>query len=1111
MKRLITLIAIALLGLATTTRGQTNNAEGQTYNADDVAALKNIFLSSPFFPWLLIDVWDDEKGAWHPDYSDPNNPIWQDDANWVPSIKGLSWENGRLIKIDWSHERPNFRENESFTIKGLGELTTLVFSNSPLYGLTISELPKLTLLSCNNTGLVTLEVSGLPELKTLNCNNNRLTDLDLSGLPELTLLNCRNNRLTGLDLSGLPKVESLNCSDNHFSFNTLAEISAKVGIGALYFYSPQSDTLTVKGGETIDMTTPGLYKEGQVAKYRVKGTTEAKDLQASFTFPADWAEGQAYTLELWRDDLTLFDPEVGNGKPFELVIKVTEGYANNADLAALTTILLEDTNPGLLDKVWDGGQGATKPDPADPADPRWHDTNGWAPAIKGLSWTDGPTGRNKRLEKIDWSDIGLTGNLIVKDLGELTTLTCSGNTLTGLTVTGLDRLTLLSCNNTAIDVLDLSGLTELETLNCNYSRLTDLNLSGLLKLKLLNCRNNRLTNLDLSSLTKVESLNCSGNHFSFNTLAEISAKVGNGDFYFYSPQSDTLTVKAGSAIDMTTPGLYKEGKVAKYRVKGITGSKDLEASFALPADWADGQTYTLELWRDDLTLFDPAVINGKPFELVIKVTEDYANTDDLAALMTLFLDDANTGLFDKVWDVKANPDLKPDPADPNDPRWVNSKGWAPAITGLTWTDGQTGQNKRLEEIDWSGADLTGVFTLKGLGELTALYCNRNGLTELNLSDLPRLTSLFCSGNKLTALTLSDMPELTALYCHNNRLAALTLSDLPELTTLYCDNNRLTALNLSNLPKLTTLNCSYNQLTNPTLSADANLYHLQCNNNHIPFNTLAGLGSSYFYFYAPQSLTLTVETGSVVNMTTVGLYKNGKVAKYRLKGATDVKDLGNSFALPADWTVGQEYTLELWRDDLPAFDPETGDQPFELVIKVIARDIPPVDPPEPTVYHAVTLTLGEGIRSNRQSGTFDIIHGGEFYLTFETEDLTLTADDIILHLDGVDTPFTEMPAGHFSYTLRNIDKGHTVTIALRELPVGNTEIGRQRIRIATRNGQLTIDNETAQTVNAYVYTVTGATVATRTVAAGATDRVTLPAGIYIVHTPEGAVKIVMKQR
>ncbi|MDF9829246.1 right-handed parallel beta-helix repeat-containing protein [Parabacteroides sp. PF5-6] len=101
---------------------------------------------------------------------------------------------------------------------------------------------------------------------------------------------------------------------------------------------------------------------------------------------------------------------------------------------------------------------------------------------------------------------------------------------------------------------------------------------------------------------------------------------------------------------------------------------------------------------------------------------------------------------------------------------------------------------------------------------------------------------------------------------------------------------------------------------------------------------------------------------------------------------------------------------------------------------------PDDTPKATTYHALTLELASGVNLyGITAGTHQIADGDHLFLQFLPEDPTLKAEDVMLLIDGVDTPFT-VPAGntYYGYILP-VTGEHSIVIALREYTVTLPEV------------------------------------------------------------------------
>ena len=102
-------------------------------------------------------------------------------------------------------------------------------------------------------------------------------------------------------------------------------------------------------------------------------------------------------------------------------------------------------------------------------------------------------------------------SLNVSGLTNLKQLSCQLNQLISLNVSGCTNLQILNCSQNPLSSLNVSGLTNLRSLDCSTNQLTSLNVSGLTNLLFLSCNNNQLTSLNVSGLTNLQKLLSSGN------------------------------------------------------------------------------------------------------------------------------------------------------------------------------------------------------------------------------------------------------------------------------------------------------------------------------------------------------------------------------------------------------------------------------------------------------------------------------------------------------------------------------------------------------------------------------------------------------------------------
>ena len=142
------------------------------------------------------------------------------------------------------------------------------------------------------------------------------------------------------------------------------------------------------------------------------------------------------------------------------------------------------------------------------------------------------------------------------------------------------------------------------------------------------------------------------------------------------------------------------------------------------------------------------------------------------------------------------------------------------------------QNSRVEKLDCSGNQLTGLWFHKG-SSLKYLTCSVNKFTALDLSKCSELTELNCSWNQLTALDLSANTKLQKIVAQTNALTTLDTRNLPELTHLYLwGNHDLKSIDVSKNTKLEILSAAHGKLTSLNVSNNRKLVELYVYNNQL---------------------------------------------------------------------------------------------------------------------------------------------------------------------------------------------------------------------------------------------------------------------------------------
>lgn len=399
----------------------------------------------------------------------------------------------------------------------------------------------------------------------------------------------------------------------------------------------------------------------------------------------------------------------------------------------------------------------------------------------------------------------------------------------------------------------------------------------------------------------------------------------------------------------------------------------------------------------------------------------------------------------------------------------------------------------LQEL-YCGDNQLQTLDLSGLSELQKLYCFGNPLQTLDLSHLSRLTELSCSDNQLSTLDVSPLTRLEKLYCGDNQLQTLDLSGLAHLEVLSCGANEIETLIFPEATVLKELQCEDNKLQTLDPSVCAGLTYFYCVRNYIPFSHLTqlldALPENCITNYSGQRMSMEVWPGQRLTLADLGL-SLGKGVKYG-QAAWPTEDWPGAYTVPTD---EDEVELRFTFSNYADFD--LGPLSYTLLATL------PV-PPVTSVYHTIDLTVGEGIDASYPTGLYTVAQGDHFFLQFLPQDRKLTARNVILLVDGVDTAFKASGSGfYYSYILNPIEKDHNLEVRLRKThPTTGMSTLDAAVRVYTRDGQLAI--ETPTRMPATVYTLTGQLLRHQMIQGTATFA--LPAGIYMVHVGETTYKV-----
>jgi Leucine-rich repeat (LRR) protein len=119
-------------------------------------------------------------------------------------------------------------------------------------------------------------------------------------------------------------------------------------------------------------------------------------------------------------------------------------------------------------------------------------------------------------------------------------------------------------------------------------------------------------------------------------------------------------------------------------------------------------------------------------------------------------------------------------------------------------------------------DMTGI---EAFVNLKVLWCRKNELGNLDLSQNTGLKSLDCSENLISSLDASHNPDLELLNCRENQLVNLDVTKNFNLQSLDCQRNQLAELNVTSNCQLNELHCGRNLLSSLSLCSNGHLWKL----------------------------------------------------------------------------------------------------------------------------------------------------------------------------------------------------------------------------------------------------------------------------------------------
>lgn len=328
----------------------------------------------------------------------------------------------------------------------------------------------------------------------------------------------------------------------------------------------------------------------------------------------------------------------------------------------------------------------------------------------------------------------------------------------------LGKLQSLRAYDNQLRTLDVSGLDSLAEFWVSGNQLEEIvGLEDLVRATEFRCDGNHLTSLSGLPTANMRRLEMQGNALRLSTMPVRDKERGEGGIitmeiptYVFYPQAtwNGGVVEPGTDIDLSTEAVKTFGDRSENTVFSwfdITGGTE--------------EPIELESVEDGVFQTD-ATLAGKT--LRCKMTNPFfhfnngqENETDFPILYEIYVAGDETYVAAEVDALKnflrqesaLEGQTNASALDVDTAAWAESNLWLYRVQGLALS---TGNEKRVEFIDWSGKDLAGNLDLSGFASLDSLYVEENALTALDLTGCDALAALKCEEN---ALRFSTLPRV----------------------------------------------------------------------------------------------------------------------------------------------------------------------------------------------------------------------------------------------------------------------------------------------------------------------------------------------------------------
>ncbi|WP_178987221.1 T9SS type A sorting domain-containing protein [Winogradskyella schleiferi] len=359
----------------------------------------------------------------------------------------------------------------------------------------------------------------------------------------------------------------------------------------------------------------------------------------------------------------------------------------------------------------------------------------------------------------------------------------------------VENVTELNVNDSNIASLQgIEAFTNLEILFCQRNLLTSLDVSQNLALEELECETNQLSTLNVSQNTALRVLGCSDTNLS---TIDVSNNLLLEAIWFTNNNIESLNLDSNTAL----------------RTYGLSNNP----------------------------LVYMSIKNGNNANML------YIEAQNLPSLTCIEVDDENAAyLSESNWNVDPSITFSNDCgtffiSDTNFENYLethNANGDAVALgDASSMGDGVLNNltlKSRVENVTELNVNDSNIASLQGIEaftDLEILFCQRNLLTSLDVSQNLALEELECETNQLSTLNVSQNTALRVLGCSDTNLSTIDVSNNLLLEAIWFTNNNIESLNLDSNTALRTYGLSNNPLVYMSIKNgnNANMLYIEAQN------------------------------------------------------------------------------------------------------------------------------------------------------------------------------------------------------------------------------------------------------------------------------------------